>query len=46
MGDLASTCYATLKPVSFTLRPDLTGPQRAELAVELEFYGLLNRVMP
>jgi len=31
---------------SFTLSPAVTGPQRAELASELQFYGLLERVMP
>jgi len=43
---VASTFYSTLEPVSFVLSPDLTGAERAELAVELQFYGLLDRVMP
>jgi hypothetical protein len=33
-------------PGSFTLSQALTGNARAELAVELQFYGLLDRVMP
>jgi hypothetical protein len=39
-------CYSTLDPGSFTLRHDLTEDERAELAVELQFYGLLDRIMP
>ena len=33
-------------PASFLLSPDLTEAHRAELAVELQFYGLLRHVMP
>ena len=33
-------------PVSFSLSPDLTEAQRAELTVEVQFYGLLDRMMP
>jgi hypothetical protein len=33
-------------PVSFTLSPDLTEAQSAELAVEVQFYGLLRLMMP
>jgi hypothetical protein len=33
-------------PASFKLSPDLTEAQKAELAVEAQFYGLLRRVMP
>ena len=44
MDDVASTCYSTLDHGSFTL--SLTGILRDELAVELQFYGLLGRVIP
>jgi len=46
VDDVASTLYSTLDPVSFTLTPDLTEAQRGELAVEAEFYGLRDRMMP
>jgi ubiquitin len=36
----------TLEAVSFMLSLDLTQSQRAELVVEAQFYGLLDRVMP
>jgi hypothetical protein len=32
--------------VSYKLSPDLTDGQKAELAVEAQFYGLLDRVIP
>ena len=38
--------HLTLDPVCYKLSPDLTDGQRAELAVEAQFYGLLDRVMP
>jgi hypothetical protein len=43
---VASHFHSTLEPVSFQLSPDLTEVQRRELAVEAEFYGLLDRMMP
>ena len=43
---MASHSHLTLEPVSFQLSPDLTEAQRRELAVEAEFYGLLDRMMP
>jgi len=48
VDDVASNFYSALVPVTFTLRHalSLTGDSRAELAVELQFYGLLDRVMP
>ena len=46
VDDVASTLYSTLHPVSFRLNPDLTEAQRGELAVESEFYGLRDRMMP
>jgi len=48
VDDVASTFYSTLDPGSFTLSQALAraGDPRAELAVELQFYGLLDRVMP
>jgi len=41
-----STVDSPLDPGSFTLSQTLTGDARAELAVELKFYGLLDRVIP
>ena len=46
MVDVASTNHSTLYPVSFKLSSTLTEEQRGELAVEADFYGLLDRVMP
>ena len=46
MDDQASTIHLTLEAVSFMLSLDLTQSQRAELVVEAQFYGLLDRVMP
>ena len=47
MDDLGESIIpSTFEAVSFTLSPDLTQSQRAELAVELQFYGLLERMMP
>jgi len=45
---VASNFYSALDPVMFTLGQALrlTGDSRTELAVELQFYGLLDRVMP
>jgi hypothetical protein len=37
---------SALDPVSFTLNPDLTAAERGELAVEVQFYGLLRLMMP
>jgi hypothetical protein len=46
MDDVANTLYSTLDAVSFTLNPDLTEAERGELAVEVQFYGLLHLMMP
>ena len=46
MDDVASTFHSTLDPVNFTLNPDLTEAERGELAVEVQFYGLLRLMMP
>ena len=46
MDDVASTSHSTLDPVSFKLSPDLTEAERGELAVEVQFYGLLRLMMP
>jgi hypothetical protein len=46
VDDVASNFYWTLAPVMFTLSPDLTETQRSELAVEVQFYGLLDRMLP
>jgi hypothetical protein len=43
---VASTFYSTLEPVSFKLSSALTVEQRAELAVEVQFYSLLRLMMP
>ena len=43
---MASTFHLAREPGSFTLSPDLTEAQRAELTVEVQFYGLLDRMMP
>jgi len=44
--DVASAIHSILYPVSFKLSSTLTKEQRGELAVEADFYGLLDRVMP
>jgi len=44
--DVASTHHSTLEPVCFKLSSALTEEQRAELAVEVQFYGLLRLMMP
>jgi len=44
--DVVSTFHSTLDPASFTLNPDLTAAERGELAVEVQFYGLLRLMMP
>ena len=46
MDDEASTFHSTFGSVSFTLNPDLTDAERGELAVEVQFYGLLRLMMP
>ena len=46
VDDVAGTFHSTLDPVSFTLSKDLTESQRDELAVEVQFYGLLRLMMP
>jgi len=46
VDDVASTLHSTLEPVSFKLSSALTEEQRAELAVEVQFYGLLRLMMP
>ena len=46
VADVASTFHSTLDPVSFKLTSTLTEEQRVELAVEVQFYGLLRRMMP
>jgi len=46
VDNLASTFYSALDPASFTLSKDLTESQREELAVEVQFYGLLRLMMP
>jgi hypothetical protein len=46
VDDVASPLRLTLQPVCFKLSSTLTEEQRAELAVELQFYGLLKHVMP
>ena len=43
---MASTLHSTLEPVSLRLSSTLTEEQRAELAVEVQFYGLLRLMMP
>jgi len=46
--DVVCNSYSTLDPGCSTLSQALTyaGDPRAELAVELQLYGLLDRVMP
>jgi len=46
VDDVAITFHSTLDPVSFRLRSTLTEEERAELAVEVQFYGLLRLMMP
>ena len=46
MNDVAINLHSTLDPVSFKLSKDLTESQREELAVEVQFYGLLRLMMP
>ena len=46
MIDVASTIRAILHSVCFKLSSTLTAEQRGERAVEADFYGLLDRVMP
>jgi hypothetical protein len=46
MDYVASRFPSTLEPVSFKLSSTLTADARAELVVELQFYGLLDRVIP
>jgi hypothetical protein len=46
VDDLLKTFQSSLSPVSFTLSPDLTEGQRGELAVKVQFYGLLRLMMP
>jgi len=44
--DVVSTSYSALDSVSFRLRSTLTEEERAELTVEVQFYGLLRLMMP